>query len=753
MQVLVYEKSTGKVLSLALSPTADNIKEWLKEHPEYEVVEPGSEKAEKFSKKNDPKSKLQQVSLPHTPTTPKHEIQLFSNPAKIHTGASANTPKQTEIVVRKVGPKLTPPNKPIVVKSNPASTSNTPKTPTSPVKRTSTNAGFDKKSTLPPSKFKKQTVGTPSSTITQQKTPTEKMSPKVRMQQERDNVKRILKDTLIQRLAHISSSNPNIRKLTEDEATEFAAKIEEEMFHSNNKDTNDKKYKNKYRSLKFNLSDVKNVTLIERICNKSLTPKQLVEFNSAELASEELSKWRKNENKHTIDLITKCELESLHQGQTHVMKTHKGEEIIESSKPLEILEINNPLIDSVEATSSGKDRYDSFSIKTGIIDGKIITTSPLSSPSVSSSTGKKEFSRRSRSPRSRSRSRGRERDRGHHHHHKSSSKHKKRRSKSRSHSKERHRSRDRRRSKSKDKEREKKHDKKPEKKVDKRDSKEKDNKKEAIAKKLIKEEIEVKQEDCNLIDKILATTGCLLKVERPGAPATLLTPKETVKKESGAEIIKVEITDEAGIPITSTIDPIDAESVGLHPAEIIPKNYVDPDPIEEYNIPIDIYSGRLFMVDVVDLSITASLISGNVDDIIKDFPQKLEVVGRISPKTVWDYLSKLKKIPGREIIVIRFGSEDEENYVNLFSYLFTKDRYGVIKPESASIKDFYLVPLEAKHPMPQILLPINGPGFLEKDNKPDLLLGVIIKISSELQKVHFRVNFLFVPRILTSIFF
>jgi hypothetical protein len=693
---LVYEKTTGKVLNLSVSPTTTTLNEWLKKNPHCDIVKPGSAQAEQFTKRSEKK----QTHSVTTPTTVKEEPSLFSNPAKIHTGAVPAPPKSKQGEGKLRGGQQSPHS----AMSPKKLTQSTLKSPTTPTK--STRAGKDSKEGQ---KIKRQSSGS-----------SEKNSSKMRVEMERMNVKKTLKDTLYQRMSEMT--NPSVKKMTEEEAKDFADRIEEAMFKFFNKDTKDK-YKTKYRSLKFNLGDTKNPTLIEKICCKLLSPRQLVELPASALASDELAKWREQENKHQLEIITKCELDALTQNQAHVVKTHKGEEIIEEKSKDDMLEINNPIhavteVLSVEASSS-KDRFETYLNKS--VSEKV-SNSPLSSPSVSSSTSKKE-TRRSRS---RSRSRGRDHHHHHHHHSKSTSKHsKKKRSRSRSRE-HHHRNKDeKRRSRSREHKHEK--DKKADKK-EKHDSEKKEVttivKKEEKPK---KEEIIVKEEDCNLIDKILAESGCQLKVERPGAQAHLTTPKDEEKPTE----IKVQILDETGSPVVThaSIEPENLE----HPAEKLPESYFDPEPIDEHQIPIEIYNGKIYMVDVAKFDLNASLVSGNVEDIIKEIPKLLEVVGRISPKTVWDYLLKLKKIPGKEIVVIRFDSTDEENYDTLFTYLSSKERYGVIKSGTPSIKDFYLVPIEAKKPLPQVLLPIDGPGFVEGDAKPDLLIGVIVKISSDIK--------------------
>lgn len=147
--------------------------------------------------------------------------------------------------------------------------------------------------------------------------------------------------------------HPSIAKMTGGEIEKFARHLEQEMFLYFNKDTKDK-YKTKFRSLKFNLSDVKNRSLIEKICAKTLTPKQLVTVQAAALASEELAKWREDENKHQLEIITKSELDALTQNKI-VVKTHKGEEIIETNPaPTEIL---MPGLEDVEGAKTAEDSH------------------------------------------------------------------------------------------------------------------------------------------------------------------------------------------------------------------------------------------------------------------------------------------------------------------------------------------------------------------------------------------------------------
>lgn len=350
-------------------------------------------------------------------------------------------------------------------------------------------------------------------------------------------------------------------------------------------------------------------------------------------------------------------------------------------------------------------------------------TSPLSSPSISSSTSRS----RSKSDR-RSRSRSKSRGRDHHHKSSTSSKHKKK-SRSRSpkhhhsssHHSHSHSSRDKSREKSREKSKLSEHQEKLHRDKSKSNEKEKnststkpkesrndtkknhtskDNKeKEQIKDK--KRDIQPEQEDVDLVGKILDSMGVHLE------------PK------------KIEKVEEKPAEVTST-DLLQKEQK------------ISLEPINEHQLEIEIYSGSMFMAEVAKFDVTASIVSGNVDDIIKKLPTSMEIVGRIEQNIVFDYLDKVKK-HGKELALLRFASTDESSYFSLFSYLNTRQRYGVIKSPCPTIKDFYLIPVEAGRSLPSVLLPIIGPGFIEgDDHKPDLLLGVILKISHD-----FKVNIFF----------
>lgn len=96
-----------------------------------------------------------------------------------------------------------------------------------------------------------------------------------------------------------------------------------------------------------------------------------------------------------------------------------------------------------------------------------------------------------------------------------------------------------------------------------------------------------------------------------------------------------------------------------------------------------------------------------------ELPLCLDVVGRISPETVWDYIGKMKCSNSKTISLIRLNAtnvEEKMPYIALYSYLSSRNRLGVVKSNNKAVKDFYILPLSNQKPIPQALLPLSGPG-------------------------------------------
>lgn len=154
-------------------------------------------------------------------------------------------------------------------------------------------------------------------------TPDEKTPQTKAPEQLRENVRKTLAEHFNLRIKEQKDI-----KLNEDQVSKLSSEIEYELYNLFNRDTG-AKYRNKYRSLIFNIKDAKNQTLWKRICQKVVSPKELVRLSPEELASQELAQWRERETKHQLDMIKKTELDLLSCARMYVLKSHKGEEVIE----------------------------------------------------------------------------------------------------------------------------------------------------------------------------------------------------------------------------------------------------------------------------------------------------------------------------------------------------------------------------------------------------------------------------------------
>ena len=82
-------------------------------------------------------------------------------------------------------------------------------------------------------------------------------------------------------------------------------------------------YKNKFRSISFNLKDAKNSALRERVLNGSLSPSELVHLSNEELANQELrAQAEKIREQGVANSVLKV------QEGPRIRRTHKGEEIV-----------------------------------------------------------------------------------------------------------------------------------------------------------------------------------------------------------------------------------------------------------------------------------------------------------------------------------------------------------------------------------------------------------------------------------------
>merc|ERR1719319_1505731 len=141
-----------------------------------------------------------------------------------------------------------------------------------------------------------------------------------------------------------------------------------------------------------------------------------------------------------------------------------------------------------------------------------------------------------------------------------------------------------------------------------------------------------------------------------------------------------------------------------------------------------VWEGQVIMQDVSKFSVTAHQVSGTSDYLTLDLSKTMTLVGRIPPKLCWDYIIKIKQNPQKEILVLRLqpqNNDEKVNYIQFFSYLQTRSRFGVVEPSRQTVKDCYIMPLSSGDPVPACLLPFDGPGL--EPNRANILLAILVR--------------------------
>ncbi|XP_030027616.2 death-inducer obliterator 1 isoform X2 [Manduca sexta] len=784
-RVIVYERKSGRLLAGPNAPTAENLKAWLQKNPTFEVVRPGTLNAIKpnTSKKKattEPNKIQTTLNFEKIP----RKLAEQSTPAKPSPGETKERPIKLHITSQKEEPPKTPPPKtPVTPKSQLIQIIETPKASTS-VARTVSEPRKPARNSLnrTPSVTEKTPAHTPSSSRRK-----DIPEPKTKMNTEesiRDNVRKSLQEQMTNRMAEYDGP-----KFSEDEIQQYAFETEDEL-HDLFRDVG-MKYKAKYRSLMFNIKDRKNLTLWEKICERSITPKQLVRLSPEELASQELAQWRDKEAKHQLELIKKSELDLLAASKTYVLKTHKGEEVMETKESVSTeLDPNVPVEDVVsvlndaindeqpkEKESSPDTTHKSNKDKKGS-SRKRERDSSTSSTKKSRRESKRDSNRKSRSSRrKRSESHERESREGQR---RSTRKSDKKSTRSRSSSRDRSKivskeksessERSRRRSRSKDKSRRRSKSRTHSRSNSKGRarsrsrgrSKRRSHSRDSSKRRHSSRTKRTYSTDDKFKQRSRSQETLYTKSKNDSTDSeSLERPKSAMLKDQHPEY------DPHEPMITSAFSEEDLRKSREDMYDETYKNEIDGgadyDPSKTYSIDADInvpditynkiqeklseaesdqeptstvensaatvWNGCINMVDVARFYVAAHEVSGSAVDLEEDLTTELDIVGRINPDTVWDYIGKMKKANNKDIVILRLqAANDEEKmqYIALYSYLSSRNRLGVVKVSSTTtVKDFYIVPLPANTTLPPVLLPLDGPGIGEV--KTHLLLAIVIR--------------------------
>lgn len=435
-----------------------------------------------------------------------------------------------------------------------------------------------------------------------------KISPVSSKKPSTGHIRRSVRDSLEEIL--LKRSKESDLKISSDRPAEVARRTEKELFALFQ--GVDSKYKNKYRSLTFNLKDAKNNVLFKRVLKGEVSPADLVRMTAEELASKELAAWRKRENRHTIEMIEKEQREVERRPITKI--THKGEIEIENQEPAkapEAIEVEpEPVLKVVEVpeekppeikVESPKKSIDTTNLhKSHLFDLNCkICTGRMAPPTEEAST------------------------------------------------------------------------------------------------KVVK----------------VATTV----VRRQSSATEESQPSTTTPTSALMDDLTLRAMEEGllnFLPESSRADSLCSKedtATFLSSLESLWGGYVD-------------------MPAVARFLTKSYLVSGTLEHLAQDLPDNIQVGGRISPQIVWDYVEKIRASGTKEICVIRFSpdtEEDEISYTLLYAYFSSRRRYGVVANNRKQVKDMYLIPLGSTEKIPHQIVPFDGPGL--ETNRPNLLLGLIIR--------------------------
>ncbi|XP_074847194.1 PHD finger protein 3 isoform X2 [Carettochelys insculpta] len=558
-----------------------------------ECEKPGTSKQTTTVNTNITNEKVKQ-----TDDTMKHKVKIFrreSGDGRSLSECKDSDIKKGQVPIRKMGQTVTLPRRSSEEKSEKI---NKDSLNVSCSSEKATKSGVHEKQEVKKKKTEKggATVNIPPSAV-----PASKPS----ADQIRQSVRQSLKEILMKRLTDSSL------KIPEERAAKVATRIEKELF-TFFRDT-DAKYKNKYRSLMFNLKDPKNNILFKRVLKGEVTPDHLIRMSPEELASKELAAWRQRETRHTIEMIEKEQREVERRPITKI--THKGEIEIETDAPIKEQEVameiqEASVIKMVEKTeeiekekevgessfpdTTSQHKNHLFDLNCKICIGRMAPPiDDLSAKKVKVSVG--------------------------------------------------------------------------------------------VARKQSDNEAE------NIADALSATSNIL-------ASELLEDDKQELSKPAFSSV-----------PRSETPGTIESEALFLARLNFIWKGFIN-------------------MPSVAKFVIKAYPVSGSFEYLTEDLPDSIQVGGRISPHTVWEYVEKIKASGTKEICVVRFTpvtEEDQISYALLFAYFSSRKRYGVAANNMKQVKDLYLIPLGSSDKIPHHLMPFDGPGI--EIHRPNLLLGLIIR--------------------------
>ncbi|XP_040014714.1 death-inducer obliterator 1-like isoform X2 [Xiphias gladius] len=538
--------------------------------------------------------------------------------------------------------------------------------------------------------------------------------------QMRQNIRRSLTDILYKRV-----SDSDDLKMTESEVGRLAVAIEKEMF--NLCLSTDSKYKNKYRSLMFNLKDPKNKGLFYRVVGGEVSPFRLVRLSAEELLSKEISEWRKPDTPETQSPSTRAHSGQSRLGNRHDSSSHSMdmEDAPPTSDPDDQEEpFSTPSVSAHSSTvegSSGSNMPEIFSSmlkdttaehRTHLFDLNCkICTGQKTEDEPAAKKAKLTKKPETKPPRQELHS-SRSGDvspagqpqvpTAYQHQDPLAYQHPV-----------------------------------PLSYQSNMDGPESQQQQQQQQQQLYQEDLSMLVPPPQAPAPVAPTVSSVTITRRDprmarhssGVTVTYTAPEKPSNNQPEPLHAPVSAPVEVGPKAPLPMPPASPSSVAV--SKSAKTSTSEPPPEGETAIFLHgqekIWKGFINMQTVAKFVTKAYLVSGSFEHLKEDLPDTIHIGGRISPNTVWDYVGKLKTSLSKELCLIRFHpatEEEEVAYVSLFSYFSSRRRFGVMANNNRRIKDLYLIPLGSKDPLPSKLLPFDGPGL--EPARPNLLLGLLI---------------------------
>ncbi|XP_078480954.1 uncharacterized protein LOC100185461 [Ciona intestinalis] len=143
-----------------------------------------------------------------------------------------------------------------------------------------------------------------------------------------------------------------------------------------------------------------------------------------------------------------------------------------------------------------------------------------------------------------------------------------------------------------------------------------------------------------------------------------------------------------------------------------------------------VWSGYISMLELSTFKANVYPVGGQCDELESHLPIRLVLGGRIHPKVVWEYLRKVQTLQTKQLSIIRFHAatdDDRIGYIAMLSYFSSRKRFGVVSNQDRKlVKDMYLVPLLESQPIPDELKK-TGCQLSFPPNRPSMLIGIAVR--------------------------